>query len=473
MLVTVLTIAEIAYLVGLSLWIVLEKRSPIATLAWILGLAAIPYVGFLLYFLIGPRRLRRKRLRHTRARLRVRAELEQKRVASLVEDDEPLDLRAKQLMLLASNAGGSPPLPCDEIDLFHDAASTYDALEDALRSARHHIHLCYYIFEPGQVGARFRDLLAARAKEGVTVRLLLDGVGSAAAGRRFLAPLREAGVKVAWFNPVSLPRFRAAINFRNHRKVVVCDGEVGFCGGINLCDDYVARQGKPPPWRDTHVRLRGAAVHQLQLAFLDDWFYATDFVPRSREYFPEQSRAHHVVQVVPSGPDQDWEAIQKLYFAAIASAQRRVFVTTPYFVPDESMMSALTTAALRGVDVRVLVPRRGDSLLVTIAGRSYYDELLRAGARVFEYQPTMLHAKTLVVDHVFAAVGSANMDNRSFRLSFEVTVALYRRAHVDALAEAFVRDLELAREVRAEERAGLTLPSRLAEAWARLFSPLL
>jgi cardiolipin synthase len=280
-------------------------------------------------------------------------------------------------------------------------------------------------------------------------------------------------VKVAWFNPVSLPRFRAAINFRNHRKIVICDGAVGFCGGINLCDDYVTRAGRPAPWRDTHLRIRGAAVQQLQLAFLDDWFFATEYVPRAREYFPDQPRAHHVVQVVPSGPDQDWEAIQKLYFAAIAGAQQRVMVTTPYFVPDESMMNALTTAAMRGVDVRVLVPRRGDSLLVTIAARSYYDDLLRAGVRVFEYQPTMLHAKTIVVDHAFCAVGSANMDNRSFRLNFELAVALYRRSHVDALAEQFVRDLELAKEIRVADRTGLAIPWRLAEAGARLFSPLL
>jgi cardiolipin synthase len=473
-LVTLLTVGEIAYVVVLATWIVLEKRSPVATLAWILSLAAVPYLGFILYFLLGPRRLHRKRLRHARARLRVRSETEKRRVASIAEEeDAPLDVRARQLMQLATQAGGALPSPCDELVLFHDAASTYDAIVEAIRAAKHHVHLCYYIFEPGRAGERIRDALIERAKAGVTVRLLMDHVGSSAAGRSFLAPLRSAGAKIAWFNPVRVPKMRHVLNFRNHRKIVVCDGEVGFTGGVNVCDDYVERDGRPPPWRDTHLMMRGSAVRWLQLAFLDDWFFATNYVPREKEYFPEQAKARHIVQVVPSGPDQDWDSIRKLYFAAIAAAQQRVLVTTPYFVPDESMLTALTTAALRGVRVRILVPKRGDSRVVTAAARSYYDELLRHGVHVYEYLPTMLHAKTLVVDGFFAAVGSANMDNRSFRLNFEITVALFGRARIEELAQQFERDLKNAKEVKRQDRARLAFGWKLAEASARLMSPLL
>ena len=243
---------------------------------------------------------------------------------------------------------------------------------------------------------------------------------------------------------------------------------MGFTGGINIADDYLRgrrekpgrrirddarRKGHAGPWRDTHVTSRGDAVRWLQLIFLDDWYYATGFAARDKEYFPpptrngKTSRADRRVGARPR-----LEPIQKLYFAAIATARQRVFVTTPYFVPDDAMLTALTTAALRGVDVRVLVPRRSDSLVVTAAARSYYDTLLAAGVRVYEYQPTMIHAKTLVVDDFFAAVGTANMDNRSFRLNFEVTAVLYGALHAEELAEPFRKDLRASKEIKAPSR---------------------
>jgi cardiolipin synthase len=294
-------------------------------------------------------------------------------------------------------------------------------------------------------------------------------------------------VKFARFHEVTFSRIRSRIDFRNHRKIVVCDGTVGFTGGINVCDDYVpepherergvrrrARHGHPAPWRDTHVRLEGDAVRWLQLTFLDDWHYTTRYLPREHEYFPPPTgRGEHRVQIVGSGPDRDLEPIQTLYFAAIALAQSRVYVTTPYFVPDQAILAALTTAALRGVDVRILVPRRSDSLVVTAAARSYYDLVLASGARVFEYQPTMIHAKTVVVDDVFTAVGTANMDNRSFRLNFEITAVLYGPKFADELARQFQADLSLAKEVKAKMRDRIPLRWRIAEAGARVLSPLL
>lgn len=472
MLVTLLTVAEIAYLIGLGTWIVLEKRSPAATLAWILSLAAIPYAGFIIYFLIGPRRLRRRRLRHARARLKVRAATELKNLPNVLTSGE-FDVRARQLMILGMQAGEGMPSSCQALDILHSAAATYEAIEKAIRGATRHIHLCYYIFEKGEVGAKMRDLLAERARAGVKVRLLLDHVGSASANRTFLRPLIEAGGQVAWFNPVRLRAFRDVMNFRNHRKILICDGDVGFTGGINISDDYLDRDGHKG-WRDTHLRVEGSAVRWLQLTFLDDWYFATRHVPHEDDLFPRGEPAgEHTVQVVASGPDQDWEAIQKLYFAAIAGAQHRVLVTTPYFVPDESMLTALTTAALRGVAVSILLPSRGDSMIVTYAARSYYDDLLRAGAKIYEYEPTMLHAKTLVVDNFFAAVGTANMDNRSFRLSFEVTVALYEPRNVDEVAAQFDRDLTLARNIDASHRGRANVFARVGEATARLMSPLL
>lgn len=470
MLVTILTIAEVLYVVALATWILFEKRSPVATLAWILALIALPYVGFVIFFFLGPRRLVRKRLKHRRARGTVR---EKGKLPVASGDGKVPDPRIAQLGQLATRAGEPPAERCEEVAIFHDAASTYDAIEAAIRAAKHHVHVAYYIFDAGEVGHRMRDALVAKAKEGLTVRLLVDDVGSSAMTRAFVRSIRDGGVKLATFNPVRFSRLRRRFDFRNHRKIVVCDGVVGFTGGINVTDDYLPRDNVPP-WRDTHVRIAGDAVRWLQLTFLDDWHFATAYVPRDDAYFPPATgRGEHRVQIMSSGPDRETEPIQRAYFAAMGLATERVYVTTPYFVPDDAILQALTTAALRGVDVRVLVPRRSDSLIVTAAARSYYDTLLAAGVRVYEYQPTMHHAKTLVVDDFFAAVGTANMDNRSFRLNFEVTAVLYGEAHARELAEQFKRDLRQAKEIKAHSREKLSLRWRLLENGARVLSPLL
>lgn len=492
MLVTILTTAEIVYVVVLATWILLEKRPPVSTLAWILALVALPYVGFIVFFLLGPRRLVRKRLKHRRARGKAQ---QSGAVKHGREAQKPLsargpvvDPRILQLDRLATGAGEPPSDVCERVRILHDAASTYDALEAAIAAAKHHVHVAYYIFDSGRAGTRLCDALVERAKAGLTVRVLVDDVGSSGMSRAMVKRMRDSGIKFARFNPVTFRSIRSRFDFRNHRKIVVCDGTVGFTGGINVCDDYVAeaeatlrrekrrrtRRGQPAPWRDTHVMLEGDAVRWLQLTFLEDWHYATGYVPREPSYFPPPTgKGEHLVQIVASGPDRELEPIQKLYFAAITLAQSRVYVTTPYFVPDDSVLTALTTAALRGVDVRILVPRRSDSLIVTAAARSYYDVVLGAGVRVYEYQPTMIHAKTLVVDDFFAAIGTANMDNRSFRLNFEVTAVLYDTERANELATQFRKDLGNAKEIKKHSREHLPLRWRFAEAGARVLSPLL
>jgi cardiolipin synthase len=490
-LVTILTIAQLVYVVGLAIWILLEKRSPVATLAWILALIALPYVGFIVFFFLGPRRLIRKRLKHRKARGQVQpAATPARSKAPSVPPPEERDPRVAQLCNLAARAGEPRAEKCTDVTIFHDAASTYQAIEEAIGRAEHHVHVGYYIFDP-RAGSRLLDALCAKARAGVTVRLLVDDVGSSHLTRKHVQPLRDAGVKFARFNPVTFSRIRSRIDFRNHRKIVVCDGTVGFTGGINVADDYLPepeprdsaerraqkkrrKQGHVGPWRDTHLRVEGDAVRWLQLTFLDDWYYATGYAARDDAYFPAPTRrGDALVQIVASGPDRELEPIQKLYFAAIAGARDRVFVTTPYFVPDDAVLTALTTAALRGVDVRVLVPRRSDSLIVTAAARSYYDTALASGVRVYEYQPTMIHAKTLVVDDFFAAVGTANMDNRSFRLNFEVTAVAYGEREAEELVRAFRKDLEQSKEIKTRARQRIPLGWRLAEAGARVLSPLL
>jgi cardiolipin synthase len=475
MLATAVTVTEILVVCLLASWIALEKRPPVSTLAWIALVVALPIAGPLVYYFVGHRRVKRNRFKRVRARLGLRAAREKLREAAGRSGRTPLDRRAIQLMKLATEVSDSPPSNASSMRLLCDGDETFAAIEEAIRGARHHVHLEYYIFEPDTVGTRLRDLLIERARAGVEVRLLCDGVGSHHLHRRFLAPLRAAGARFAWFGPVTLARVRTRLfNFRTHRKIVVVDGVVGFTGGVNITDEESAAARGPRAWRDTHVRIEGAAVRWLQLVFLEDWGYASGHAPTDAAYFPEvPDDGTHPVQILASGPDEPWNAIHKLYFAAIASARDRVLCATPYFVPDEAMLTALTTAALRGVDVRILVPRRSDSRTVTAAGRSYFADVIAAGVRVFEYTPGMMHAKTLVVDDAFAAVGTANMDNRSFRLNYEVTSVSYDAEGAAALAAMFARDLTHCREVDRGALGNEKLASRLAQAGARLFAPLL
>jgi cardiolipin synthase len=385
-------------------------------------------------------------------------------------------LEQHQLAMVPIQLGGAPPLRADGVELYFDGVSAYAAILEEVAAARDHIHLEYYIWEPDGIGTRLRDRLIERARAGVKVRLLLDGTGSLHASRRFLRPLRDAGVQVAWFNPVRLFQLRRRrIDFRCHRKIVVCDGRVGFTGGMNITDVHSAELTPDRYWRDTHLRLSGAAVWPIQRIFFEDWCFATgEVIEVDARTVPDPVRdGGHLVQIVESGPDGTSFAIHKTVFTAINQADRRVWLTTPYFVPDEALITALVTAALRGVDVRVLMPQRGDSRIVDLAARSYCPELLDARARVFEYTARFIHAKTLVCDDDVAIVGTANFDNRSFKLDFELIAVLYGQAANQRLAAAFERDCGDTREITTADFDSLSFPRRLGEASARLLSPLL
>jgi cardiolipin synthase len=469
---TFLTVVEVVWVVAISLTILLERRSPVATLAWIFVLAWIPILGIVVYYFFGPRRLRRRKLkRQEGARLVARA------VREL--DASVDDARWTGLAKLAVATGESPPLPARDVTLYLEGDEKFDALVEAIGRARHHVHVEYYIFEDDPIGRRVVDALVERAKAGVEVRVVLDGIGSYALADSVLAPIERAGGQVAWFNPVSGFRPRWA-NFRTHRKILICDGTIALTGGINVSKDQSIAASGDKAWRDTHLRFEGPAVRALQRVFLEDWYFATGRMPPTGEaYFPRvptttlDAGDHALAQVISSGPDRDLYAIHQFFFGAITQAQSRLWLTTPYFVPDETTLAALVAAGLKGVDVRVLVPRSSDNLLVDLAARSYYPDLVRAGVKVHEYSGRMLHAKTLVVDDKLAVVGTANFDNRSFRLNFEVVVAVYDERTTSRLATAFEADLERAPLVKVRELKDKRLVERLGEAGARLFSPLL
>lgn len=474
---TGLSLAWSGYIAVLSVWIVMQKRAPVSTMSWILSLALLPFAGFVIYYFLGPQRLKKQRLRRLRSRASAQAPAD---LSALREAAERAPPTLRQMAALGTAACGLPVSSATSAELLSGGARTFDAIFEAIRQARDHVHLEYYIFEPDKIGTALRDLLVERAKQGVTVRLLLDALGSKRIGRKFMAPMRAAGIHVGLFHETRIGRrLRPVTNYRTHRKIVVCDGRVGFTGGVNITDEE-DRRTRADAYHDVHLRIEGSAVRWLQTTFLEDWTYATGEDPRQMNTafddllprLPAHEGAGDIpVQIVTSGPDSALEAIHRMHVEAIHSAVDRAWLTTPYFVPGEPALMALTSAALRGVDVRLLVPRRSDSMIVSAAARSYYDELIAAGAKIWEYKARMLHSKTLVVDDHCAMIGTANFDNRSFRLNFEVCAVIYGPALAMPLAAQFETDLQSSSPVRANRRQHF-LP-RFGDAAARLFSPLL
>lgn len=457
-----LTVAWAVYLLWLGGWIVLQKREPVATLSWLVSLAALPYIGFVIYYLLGPQRIHRQRLRRGRARAKLPPLPEGFRRSP----------EAIELARLAQATTGLPPTSATQVSLLIDGGSKYDALLRDVAAAQEHVHLEYYIFDPDRTGAALRDALVERARAGVKVRLLLDAVGSSKIPRHFFQALLAAGGELAWFHPSRVLQVwkRPWLNLRSHRKIVVIDGRIGYTGGINITDEEDERL-RADAYRDLHLRMEGDVVGSLQVVFIEDWTYATGQPPLTLPV-PAAQRGQVPVQVLVSGPDSSWEAIHRAHVAAIHGARKRVWLATPYFVPGEAARMALTSAALGGLDVRLLVPRHSDSKLVTLAARSYFDELLAAGVKVHEYGPRMLHTKALLCDDDLAIIGSANFDHRSFRLNFEVSL-MCSDAGLCAELAALLEHECAASACAQTDRARPLFSARLPEALARLVSPVL
>ena len=458
----------------------------------------MPLLSGVAYFLFGPRRLDQEK----GARQSAKAAVERHAPARRERVPERFDAEPLAAIARATRGRSEPsvvPSRADALELYETGDELYPALERAIEAASDTLHLEYYIWQPDDIGKRLRDALARRAAAGVTVRLLTDSIGAKNCTRAFWRPLKEAGAELRTFNPPRLLEPQPGkMNFRTHRKILVADGRVGFVGGINVSDDNTtgeAGRGDAEPWRSTHARLEGHPVRELQRVMLEDWLYAvpmdrveagqrtarkllTDEGPTLPDdldaWFPELEEAARGpwVQIVDSGPDEGIADIRDLYFAAINEARARLWITTPYFVPDEPIQTALRTAAARGVDVRVILPQDNDSILVKAAARTYSETIVEAGADVFMFQHLMNHSKTMLVDDTFAIVGTANMDNRSFRLNFEVVAAVWDEGINRRLAELFQRDLARSRRFDPDEQnSGLV--NRLSANTARLLSPLL
>lgn len=434
------------------------------TLAWLFGVIAFPAIGATAYFLLADPTIKRTSVRRRR----------KKAPAHRPCDAATEACRHDPVMTVAFRATGLEPSTGNLAEVLTGDESAFARVEEDLRRARERIWAEYYLIRRDETGHRFLDILAEKAREGVEVRLIYDALGSFRMSRPRLEAIAAAGGRCVEFLPLNPLRKRWSVHLRNHRKLIVIDGRIAFTGGMNVGDEYSgrARRRGTLHFSDTHLRLEGPCVDDLEEVFFDDWRFATGETPDFPE-IPAAARGQATVAIVPSGPDQMRNASQLNYFAGITAARNSVWLTSPYFIPDEAILSALIGAALKGVDIRILVPERCDVLLVGPAGRSYYQHLLAVGIRIFEYLPSMLHAKTMVVDERFALVGSANIDIRSFRLNFEVGALIDDPAVAATLRERFTAQLRESREITTEAVRKWSFPKRLQHGAARLFSPFL
>lgn len=466
-------LAEAPALVAIVL-VLLRPRDPKGMTAWILALLFLPLVGWLLFVFFGePRKGRHRRRRRRNIRkLAIKAGIAPATMASYVAATKGRSMHS--LVKLTDVLGSPPPTRGNQVSIFYDAARTFQSIMEAIAGARRHVHLEYYIFQTDETGQAVADLLKQRARAGVECRLLLDYIGCLRMPRSFVQDMKEAGVQLEFALPMLPLRGAWRINFRNHRKIAIIDGSIGFTGSQNIGDEYSGRPVSFGACRDTHLRIVGPAVWHLQEVFAADWHYTTHQSLLQPDYLPiPEADGGHVVQVVPSGPDQEAAVMHQLLFAAVSDADESICIITPYFIPDGAMVLALTSAAYRGVRVQLMIPDCTDHRLVLWAGRSYYPELMAAGVEIYEYPHELLHSKVVVVDQTWAMVGSANMDQRSFRLNFELTTLLYSPELADHLYNDFQELRERSRQVPGRNMDSIPKPEALLFGLARLASPLL
>lgn len=450
-----------------------HQRPPVSAVAWLMSIVFLPIVGATLFWFFGMNRVKRRQRawwRHRRRRDRRRG------TRDGAECHPPGFNRLQQrLAELTRNATGGGVTCGNQVRLLPESAEAFDAIETAIRQARHTVHVQYYIYRPDRIGTRIRDALIAKAREGVRVRFMYDGIGSWGLGRKFLRAMLDAGIEVCAFLPGRSLGDRWSVNLRNHRKLVIVDDRLAFTGGLNVGDEYLGRNPVWGYWRDTQLALAGPVVRQLIEVFNEDWFCATDCeIERIAEDGAASERNGNVhAQVIADGPDLDVRPLRMVLLSAILEAERSITLSTGYFVPPQSLQEALCTAAARGVKVRILVAGPSTYWYTLWAGRSYYAELLALGAEIYEYRKGLFHAKVLTVDGCWSLVGTPNFDVRSLDLNFEVAVALSDEQIARELERQFAEDAQHSLRIEPDRWARRS-PWRIrGENFCRLFAPLL
>ncbi|WP_456279089.1 cardiolipin synthase [Bacillus sp. AK128] len=475
LIVPMITIINIVLAAGV---VFLERRDVGYTWAWVMVLFFIPILGFIVYIFFG-RQLKRKNFYRLSSEEREFLQLAaDNQLSSLHDEEKRSPLLHKYADLVRMNLASSNALFSNdnEIVIFNDGKEKFRALLDDIKGAKKEINIEYYIIQPDSLGRKLREELTKKAKEGIKVRLLYDEVGSKRISPRFFQELRLAGGEVEVFFPSILRLVNFRINNRNHRKLCIIDGETAYIGGFNVGNEYLGMDPKFGYWRDTHLKVKGDAVNNIQGRFILDWHQAGNHEKLSYEEFSFNTERHtgdSYVQIVSSGPNSKTEHLKNMYIKLILTAKKSIYIQSPYFVPDSTFMDACKIALLSGVDLRIMIPNKPDHPFVYWATWAHAGELLSYGAKILLYDNGFLHAKTIVVDQEVASVGTMNIDARSFRLNFEVNAIVYDEKIANQLYELFQKDSELSKELTLDQYRERTLLIKLKEGISRLLSPIL
>lgn len=466
------------FIVQLAIITASEFRRPQRALAWICITFCCPPLGLLFYYFLGRDYWQSRKLGNRCVSLlreiRIHVAGKIHRVKQVEDTGNPGFEHRSELLHLFSGLADNPVTSHNRCEVLSGAQEAYKSMLEAMERAQEHIHMEFYIFRDDGIGKQFQELMIRKVRQGVRVRLLCDGLGSHKLSRGFVNTLKNAGVQVYFFLPplTALPDRR--FNYRNHRKILVVDGLTGFTGGMNIGDDYLGKNPKMGYWRDTHLRLEGDAVYHLQYVFLKDWRLAAGDIISHPRFFPDHScSGRDAVQIVASGPDAAIDATQEMYFASICAARQRIWMTSPYFIPDPAISRALKNAVLSGVDVRIIIPAKPDNKLVYYATLSYLENLQDAGVKFYRYTTGFMHAKVMIIDSLLATVGSANLDMRSFYSNFELTAVLLRPEIITELAEDFSRDLKHSEFIDPKKFRERSRNVKRIESLCQLLSPLL
>ena len=455
--------------------VVSENRNPVKTLAWVTVLVLLPVVGIILYIFFG-RSLRHIRMisRKKRLKLTNRYDIKHLMRSRQVVRYEDKKSEHQQMINLVNSIQGSPYLANNEVEIFTNGKDKFDALKQDLLAAERYIHIQYYIIENDKLGNEIADILKQKVAEGVKVRVLYDHVGSFHFDMSYFKKLRRTGVDVYPFMKITFPEFANRINWRNHRKIVVIDGKVGYIGGMNIADRYIDG-GKMNKWRDTHLRVKGDIVAALQVSFAIDWnFMKRELIEESVDMVEPGSIANPIaMQLVTSGPTSQWVNMAFVFQKAIDCASKCVYIQTPYFLPSDSLLKALQVAALSKVDVRLMIPRKPDSILLRYASYSYVKQCLTAGIKIYFYEPGMLHSKVVLIDDDFVTTGSTNFDFRSIEHNFEANVLLYSKEFNHRMLEVMRADMQECTRISLRAWRKRPLWQKAVESIVRLFGPLL
>ncbi len=447
----------IVYIIGIVLLIFIDKNSPSATISWLLVMYFMPYVGLAFYIFMGRNFISKRRIKDY-----------EKKYYNINSKDE-FSSKISELIYYKDKL---PVCKNNKVEVINSGSVKFEKFIEDIRKAKSHIHMEYYIFRDDLLGKQIIEELLTKVREGVDVKILVDDVGSWQMKKKTYTMMRKNGIEIEFFSPVFFPILTRELNYRNHRKIVVIDNLISYVGGINIGDEYLGLSKKFGNWVDTHLRIEGEASNYLQLIFLNDWMAKTGQEIDVNEFYVDYTGSgESEIQIVSSGPDEDYDLIRDVYVAMFNNATDKIWITTPYFVPDECIMNALKLASNSGIDVRVIVPEKKDHFWVYWATRDNIQELLENGVKVYLYTDGFIHKKTILTDRE-ASVGTANMDIRSFTINYEVNAVIYDKPTRDVLEEHFVKDLEKCREIDYDSYNSRSIFVKALEAIARLTAPL-